>query len=111
MSLQNKNSLFAFSTYVVSPLTSPIHNKVDNVVYTRGNSGASNHYICPQDEGILTNLHHIIGKPITLPNANTVKGTRAGILPFAANLSEAAKWAKFSRIQKFITSFTQQTMQ
>jgi len=79
---------------VVSPLNQTICGKIEEVVYAKADSGASDHYIRKQDSDILSNLRPITSKPITIPNGSTIRATQSGMLPFAAELSEYARRAK-----------------
>ena len=84
----------ALSTSVVSPLPPSIAKLIEAVVYAKADSGASDHYVREEDEKILTSLHDVISKPITLPNDKTIQATLVGTLLFAAKLSEYTRRTK-----------------
>ena len=63
----------------------------NTVVIAKGDSGASTHYIRPQDKNILTNIKNHEGPAVTQPDGTDLNITGTGELPLHASLSKAAK--------------------
>ena len=78
---------------VASPPTSKIRPFSPHVV-AKGDSGASDHYVCFADRHFLTNICSIPAVPITIPNGDSITATHTGHLPLHPAISDWAKTAK-----------------
>ena len=66
------------------------HNN-NAVVIAKGDSGASSHYIRPQDERVLNNVQHRTGPEVTQPDGTNLNITGTGDLPLHKSLSAQAR--------------------
>ena len=66
------------------------HNN-NAVVIAKGDSGASSHYIRPQDERVLNNVQHRTGPEVTKPDGTNLNITGTGDLPLHKSLSAQAR--------------------
>ena len=80
------NKSFINNTTCSSP---NIHST--NVIIAKGNSGASSHYIYPQDKNLLTNVQHQTGPEVTQPDGTNLNITGTGDLPLHESLSPQAR--------------------
>ena len=82
-SITNLSQLPVFppsNLYKATPVTS--ERSFTSVVLAKADSGASQHYLCPKDAKVLTNLHSTFPGPIVhLPDNSTIQATHKGGLP------------------------------
>ena len=68
---------------------SVVHNFHNKIPILKGDSGATNHYVAPNDVSLLTNVRNNSSINVSLPNGSILESTKTGTLPFA-NLSSTA---------------------
>ena len=62
-------------------------------VIAKGDSGASRHYIRPQDAHILSEIKNFTSNPVTLPNNTTITPSHKGVFQISNKLSTDAQQA------------------
>ena len=70
----------------------PINSSNKNhIIITKGDSGATHHYIYPQDKACIVNTKSNSTINITLPNAHTISSTRKVNLSLYQSISKQGR--------------------
>ena len=77
---------------IVKHLTCSSQNKTPRkTIISKGDSGASSHYIRPQDADVMSNITTQRGEEVTQPDGTTMAIEHVGQLPMHPTLSDQAK--------------------
>ena len=72
----------------------PVFKQLANaIIIAKGDSGASRHYIWPEDSTILTNLQPYKGLSVRIPDNSAIEPSHSRTLPLSSTLSTQAKQA------------------
>ena len=82
----------------------PVFKQLANaIIIAKGDSGASRHYIQPEDSTILTNVQPYKGPSVRLPDNSAIEPSNSGTLPLSSTLSTQAKQATvFPKLKKHV---------
>lgn len=70
-------------------------SKWNGIIFrAKADTGASTHYIKPEDKGCLMNVHEDSGPTITCPNLQILRSKEAGYLPISAEVTAAGRKAR-----------------
>ena len=86
---------------IVKHLTCSSQNKTPRrTIIAKGDSGASSHYIRPQDADVMSNITTQRSEEVTQPDSTTMIIEHVGQLPMHPTLSDQAKKAISYKISR-----------